>query len=228
MPHSLTLTLLKGLCLWDGMIYLFDPRSGQRRRALSNDRATRLTNETDDMIHKCLCDPGNRARKLMAECTALLPPDRAGDHIIAERVRSAPGCCVSDPGASQVESHQGCMTSSGSVPAVEIDHLLSNVWKVRSVDDLVDRPTIDDLANHRPAPRGNGQARVVILAGLTPDVRPSATRLLIGAAGGRFWSACSADARGDLSPPGVVGTTVVARNTGQTPGLAKVRATRNP
>jgi len=212
MPHPLT--LMKGLTLGAGMMYLFDPRAGRRRRALLNDQLTRLVHETNDMVHKGFCDLSNRTQGLVAECNALLTPDHADDHVIAERVRSALGRCVSHPRAIQVESRQGIVTLSGSVPAVEVDHLLTTVLKVRGVNNLVNHLTIHDRANHHPGPH-NGQMHGMIPAGLTPDAWTPATRLLVGAAGGLLLVRLIGRRPLGLAALGAVGAAVIANSASQ-------------
>lgn len=207
-----SLTLMKGLTLGAGMMYLFDPRAGRRRRALLNDQFTRFMNETDSMVQKGLCDLGNRVQGLVAECTALFTPDHADDQVITERVRSALGRCVSNPSAIQVESRQGHVTLSGSVAAEELDSVLTCLTKVRGVSGLENHLEIHDRTNDH-ATRRDGQSREGMSRGLTPNTWTPATRLLVGAAGGLLLVRLIGRRPLGLAVLGIVGATVIAQST---------------
>ena len=47
-----------------GLMYLFDPRSGRRRRALLSGQVNRGLRQTRDFAQKVRTDAGNRARGL--------------------------------------------------------------------------------------------------------------------------------------------------------------------
>ncbi len=59
-----TLSLLAGLGLGAGLMYLLDPQMGRRRRALVRDKAARLAHEAQDAAQVVGKDFGNRARGL--------------------------------------------------------------------------------------------------------------------------------------------------------------------
>jgi hypothetical protein len=211
MRHSLT--LLKGLTLGAGMMYLLDPRAGRRRRALLNDQITHFVNKTDSMIQKGLCDLSNRVQGFVAECTAMLTSDDADDSVIAERVRSAMGHCVSNPRAIQVECQQGRVRLSGSVAADEVDHLFTTLLKVRGVNGLENRLELHDRTN---APH-NGRAHGVLPTGWTPDAWTPAARLVAGAAGGLLLIRLIGRRPLGLAALGAVGAAVVAKSASKNP-----------
>lgn len=63
------LTLLAGMVIGAGLMYLFDPEQGGRRRALLRDKFIALSNDTTDIVGKTSRDLRNRAQGVIAETT---------------------------------------------------------------------------------------------------------------------------------------------------------------
>jgi hypothetical protein len=55
-------TVLTGLGIGAGLMYLFDPKDGNRRRALIRDKAIKLNRQTRDAIDGTVKDLSNRAK----------------------------------------------------------------------------------------------------------------------------------------------------------------------
>lgn len=56
--------MLAGLGLGAGLMYLFDPRQGRRRRALARDKIVRMAHQAEDAVDVVTRDMKNRARGL--------------------------------------------------------------------------------------------------------------------------------------------------------------------
>jgi hypothetical protein len=63
---SETLSFLAGAGLGAGLMYMLDPDTGRRRRALARDKAVRLAHEAEDAAEVVARDATNRARGLAA------------------------------------------------------------------------------------------------------------------------------------------------------------------
>ena len=63
---SATTKLLVGAGLGAGLMYLFDPELGRRRRTVARDRAVRLAHKTRDAAEEVARDARNKARGLAA------------------------------------------------------------------------------------------------------------------------------------------------------------------
>jgi hypothetical protein len=74
-----------------GLMYLYDPQMGRRRRALTRDRFIRLGHRIDDSIDVTARDFTNRAVGLWAEMQSCMTSDGVSDEVLAERVRSRLG-----------------------------------------------------------------------------------------------------------------------------------------
>lgn len=66
------LTVLSGIGIGAALMFLLDPKGGNRRRALIKDKAVSLTNDAQKMIDQKSKDLSNRAKGLMHEAKAKL------------------------------------------------------------------------------------------------------------------------------------------------------------
>ena len=68
-------TFLGGIAVGMGLMYLFDPQGGNRRRALIRDKAVGLTNDATEAISGKAEDLSNRAKGLMHEAKSTVLGD---------------------------------------------------------------------------------------------------------------------------------------------------------
>jgi hypothetical protein len=73
------LLFLGGLGLGAGLMYIFDPDRGGRRRATARDAAHQLANAFDDAVGKTSRDLRNRAQGLVAELDSIFRCEDADD-----------------------------------------------------------------------------------------------------------------------------------------------------
>ena len=75
------LSMLAGLGVGAGLMYVLDPQSGRRRRALARDQAVHLAHEARDTARVVGRDLRNRAQGLAAgDCSVLVGGKRALEH----------------------------------------------------------------------------------------------------------------------------------------------------
>lgn len=166
------LTLLGGLGLGAGLMYLLDPDGGRRRRALARDKAVHGLKVSGKALGKTSLDISNRTRGLVAEAGSLLRKGSADDRKLEGRVRSKLGRHLSNPSALQVQCQDGLVTLSGPVLASELDKLLAKVQKIKGVQDVESRLEIHESegsnGSRRLSPRtaALGLGGVGALAGL--------------------------------------------------------------
>lgn len=135
MKHPISFA--KGLLVGAGLMYLFDPRQGRRRRALVRDQITHARKELEDELEGRARDLSNRARGQAAERVKRVIEHDIDDEILEERVRAAIGHVVEDTGAVRVSSEQGRVTLAGRVPARSLDPLVQRARSVRGVREVV-------------------------------------------------------------------------------------------
>ena len=142
------LTLLGGLGLGAGLMYLLDPDGGRRRRALAHDQAVHGLKVSGKALRRTSVDVSNRTRGLVAGAASRLRKGSADDHKLEGRVRSKLGRHLSNPSALQVQCEDGLVILSGPVLASELDKVLAKVQKIKGVHEVESRLEIHDGAEN--------------------------------------------------------------------------------
>lgn len=140
--------LLKGMGLGAGLMYLWDPQRGRRRRAQLLDQLDHAKHCTEDFLDKAQRDLSNRATGVTAEAYSMLGRHGTDDRVITARVRSKLGRYCSHPHALDVDSQDGQVVLSGQILEDEVADVLKAVRWVRGVRGVENR-----LEIHRE--RGN-------------------------------------------------------------------------
>lgn len=151
------LTLLGGVGLGAGLMYLLDPEGGGRRRALARDKCVHSLKASGKALRKTSADLGNRTRGLVAEAGSLLHKGNTDDRKLEARVRSKLGRHVSQPHAVQVQCEDGRVILSGPVLSSEADKLLSKLKKVKGVHEVESNLELHENAENLPS---NGHRRI--------------------------------------------------------------------
>lgn len=172
------ISFVKGAGLGAGMMYLFDPDLGNRRRALLRDKAVHIVNEIGDAVDTAARDFSNRAYGLVAEVRSMLSNEPVSDAVLEARVRSKMGHVVSHPGAIEVTANCGRVTLHGPILAGEAEALLACVELVPGVLAVENQLEVHASADHISALQG-GEPRCNRPADWTPT-----TRLLLAVGGG--------------------------------------------
>jgi hypothetical protein len=134
------LLLLGCLGLGAGLLYLFDPRLGRRRRGLISDKIGSYWRRTGNFLDKTARDASNRTRGLLAEASMPFRHAETPENAVLEaRVRSRLGHLGSEASAVDVSAEQGRVTLHGSIPASASESLLSAVESVAGVTEVVNQ-----------------------------------------------------------------------------------------
>ena len=131
--------VISGLGIGAGLMYLFDPDRGKRRRAKVRDKARHLANKTDDVIGKTSRDLANRVTGIVSEAESLFTSGGASDEVLAARVRSKLGRVVSHPSSIEVKVTDGQVILSGPILAREVDELLECASAIKGVAGVENR-----------------------------------------------------------------------------------------
>jgi len=173
------LTLLAGIGLGAGLVYIFDPEAGNRRRTRARDRVTHLANKTGDKIEAKARDLQNRSVGLASEWISRLTREEVTDEILTARIRSKLGTVVSHPGSITVRVDRGHVSLSGPILSREVTRLLAGIRAVRGVVALEDQLEVHSQAYGIPGLQGEGK----IPEGVIKEEWSPAARFLGGAAG---------------------------------------------
>jgi osmotically-inducible protein OsmY len=119
-------------------MYMLDPNTGRKRRALVRDTARSYWKDTGKAIGKTVRDTQNRARGVVAETSQRLRgSDVPADAVLESRVRAQIGHVISDAKAIGITAHRGRVTLSGPISANEEGKLLATVEAVPGVTEVV-------------------------------------------------------------------------------------------
>lgn len=130
------------LGLGAGMMFLFDPQMGNRRRALLRDKLRRFGKQAGERASAWGEIAGDRAQGFVAETRARLRDEEVDDRTLVERVRAELGRVLSHVRAIDVDARDGCVTLRGDILEHEADAALRAVRTtrgVRAVEDALER-----------------------------------------------------------------------------------------
>ena len=150
-----SLAVLAAMGLGTGAMYLFDPETGNRRRALIRGAVARSANLTQEAIGMTWRDARNRSRGLLASVPSLLQREQVNDQVLKERVRSKLGTLVRHPSSIEVTAENGHVTLSGPVLSKEVGQLLDQVRRVKGVAAVENRLEVHAEPGNIPGLQGD-------------------------------------------------------------------------
>jgi osmotically-inducible protein OsmY len=141
--------LITGIAIGTGIMYLFDPQEGNRRRARARDEALRLSKTTGRAIQRTGQALEVGYQRAVAESRGAVDKvrrltvgaDRMDDQALASHLSACIGRHTSHPAAIGVSVRDGCATLSGVILAEEVREVLecaSGVKGVKAVDNQLE------------------------------------------------------------------------------------------
>lgn len=168
-----------------GLMYLFDPDRGRRRRALASDQLERATRKAADALDMTSKDVINRSRGMRANVRSWfsMGPE-ATDEVVGKRVRATIGRAVTHPSSIEVRVRNGRVTLGGPILAHEVSPLLRQVWRVRGIVDVEDQLERHSESGNIPGLQGEPAPRVGSRISFMQTNWSPTTRLVAGTMGG--------------------------------------------
>lgn len=148
---------LLGLGVGAATMFLLDPHSGNRRRALVRDKAvhySRIPDQARERLDDMLRDARNRANGMIARLRGQFTFGTPSDDVLVARVRSRLGHVVTHPSALDVTAHDGLVTLRGPILLNEVDRALMAVRLIPGVSDLVNQLETHVTADGVPGLQG--------------------------------------------------------------------------
>lgn len=141
------------------LMYVADPRTGRRRRAMMRDRLTHTARAERRLMDKAKRDLEQRVHGVVEQIAHPTSPE-VSDEVLVGRVRTVVGRATSHPGSIEVTVRNHEVTLTGPVLEHEAPGLLERVAGVPGVVRVVDRlerhrtaASIPGLQGERHAPR---------------------------------------------------------------------------
>lgn len=177
------LRLMSVAGLGAGLMYLFDPDRGKRRRGLVRNKMAHLCRIASDAGGKTRRDIRNHLVGAFAEVESLFLEEPPSDDVLVARVRSKLGRVVSHPSAVEVKAIDGLIILTGQILADEVHPLLNSVISIRGVKNIENRLEAHEEADDIPALQGGRKRQGARFGPLKTNWSPT-TRFVATAAGG--------------------------------------------
>ena len=131
------LALCGGILLGGGFMYLLDPRTGTRRRAIAKDQVRSFVRRSTRQSFRTLRHVANKMTGIIAEATnAIRSEGSASDKKILDRVRSTLGRTIEHPHAVDIAVHEGRVILRGQLKPHEVGQVMSALKKTPGVSSI--------------------------------------------------------------------------------------------
>jgi hypothetical protein len=136
-----------GLLIGSTLMYLLDPRQGNRRRALARDKVRSLASQSTINAGKTYRHLRNRIEGAIANLTHVLRPEGAiSDRRLCDRIRSTIGRIIPHPHQVDLAVHEGRVTIRGDLKPHEAGQVIQAIERVAGVtgidNQIVDASTL--------------------------------------------------------------------------------------
>src|SRR5262245_8422149 len=185
------MTAIGTLGLGAGLMFIFDPIRGKRRRAIIRDKLAHARHLLARALGIMSRDLSNRAHGMLAKGNHLFEHEEVSNEVVSARVRAKLGRSVSHPHAISVTVSDRRVTLSGPILAHEVGRALAGVSSVRGVKEVENHLTIHSRVAEIPNLQG-GRPRTGDRFALMQSNWSPTTRLVTGLAGGALMANCLA------------------------------------
>jgi osmotically-inducible protein OsmY len=120
-------------------MYLLDPETGRRRRALVRERSGGAARDLEDSLRSAGRDAKNRMRGRVAETKSHLAGEPVDDDMLNDRIHAKIGHLMDRPGKVDVQVHGGHVVLSGEAPDDEAAALSRYIAGMQGVSDVENR-----------------------------------------------------------------------------------------
>ncbi|HYX38218.1 MAG TPA: BON domain-containing protein [Oligoflexus sp.] len=118
------------------LAYLYDPVSGNRRRAMVRERANRTVREAQDFWDVASRDLTNRSRGMVEEMRARLLETNVDDDLLVRRVAAKLGHHMFRAKAVGITAEDGIVTLQGPILGSELDAVIRAISRVPGVKSV--------------------------------------------------------------------------------------------
>jgi uncharacterized membrane protein len=176
------LSLIGAAGVGAGLMYLFDPHRGNKRRALIANKVTHARKVAGDVAGKTGRDVRNHLLGAISEVQSVFRTTEVSDDVLKARVRAKLGRVVSHPSAIKVKAERGVIVLSGPILGKEEHSLLDAVARIDGVRNLENLLELHEEASDLPALQGERPREAQHIGFLKTNWSPT-TRLAATVAG---------------------------------------------
>jgi hypothetical protein len=138
--------LIAGILIGSALMYLLDPRQGNRRRAVARDKVWSLASRSSTNAGKTYRHLRNKIGGVVANLTQTLRPEGAtSDRKLCDRIRSTVGRTLAHPHQVDFAVHAGRVTVRGDLKPHEAGQVIQAIERVAGVVS-VDNQIVDTSA----------------------------------------------------------------------------------
>jgi len=138
-----------------GVMWLFDPDNGRRRRARVRDKLVRARHVATDRAIGIEREAVNRGRGVVARSVAKVRAQTPSDEVLVERVRAKLGhVCTTSSAIEVVARGGGCVELRGPILERDHDRVISEIREVHGVTDVDDDLEIFERVSNVPGLQG--------------------------------------------------------------------------
>lgn len=142
-----------------GVMYLFDPDCGSRRRAQIRNKAKHMNRVAIQAVGKTERDLLNHLRGAVAEISSFGRSEEVSDDVLQARIRTKLGRRVSHPHAIEVKVVDGRAILTGPILSHEEVPLLETVSGISGLKSIENLLELHESAGSIPALQGGKQHR---------------------------------------------------------------------
>ncbi len=118
------------------IMYIFDPQSGARRRAMARQRAQGRWNEAREYVRGKARYAAGHLQGYAHEARSMFQQDEPTDQQLRERVRAQLGHLTDQASNIQVDVQDGVVTLRGSVPESDREKIEKGIRSIRGVREV--------------------------------------------------------------------------------------------
>jgi osmotically-inducible protein OsmY len=135
-------------------MYLLDPETGRRRRALVRDRSGGAARDLQHSMRGAGRDAANRLRGRVAETRSHLAAEPVDDDVLHDRIRAKIGHLLDRPATVEVKVAEGHVVLSGEAPEDEAAALARYVAGMQGVSGVENRLSAQVDASRQASAQG--------------------------------------------------------------------------
>ncbi|HEY9112927.1 MAG TPA: BON domain-containing protein [Rhodanobacteraceae bacterium] len=137
------LALVTGIAAGAVVMYMLDPTSGRRRRALVRDKAVATGHDVERLARGTTRQTANHVRGVAAKVRTRMRRSHPDDDQLRDHIRSRLGHTLHHPARVEVKVDHGQVVLTGTADPAEMEQLVATISKMQGVHGVENRLTAE-------------------------------------------------------------------------------------